>query len=72
MTVVDKTLFQVFELNIVFRYGIDTSCNWIKVSIDDSTYENCFGATHFCCYLSLKDVQGRPKSQSDIFVVKYS
>lgn len=34
MTVVDKTLFQVFEPNIVFRYGTDTSCNWIQVFVD--------------------------------------
>jgi len=34
VTVVDKTLFQVFEPNIVFRYGTDTSCNWIKVLFD--------------------------------------
>jgi hypothetical protein len=70
VTVVDKTLFQVFELNIVFRYGIDTSCNCIKVFIDVSAYENCFRSTHFCCWLPLRDAQGRPKSQSDVFCSK--
>jgi len=34
MTVVDKALFEVFEKFIVFRYGTDTSCNWIEVLVD--------------------------------------
>jgi len=34
VTLVDKTLFEVFEKYIVFRYGTDTSCDWIKVFVD--------------------------------------
>lgn len=56
MTVVDKTLFQVSELSIVFKYGIDASCNWIKVSPDFSTCENRFRSIGFSCYLPFKNV----------------
>lgn len=58
MTVVDKTLFQVSELSIVFKYGIDASCNWIKVSPDFSTCENCFRSIGFSCYLPFKKCIG--------------